>query len=111
MNIAETIKEIRKRKGLSQKELAELSGISQTYLSQIEKVGERNPSVEILQKLSMALELPYPVFSFLTLDYSDIPKNKLTAYKKIEPAVNALIKEFFLAEDKKKKKKKLVHKL
>ncbi|MEI6143457.1 MAG: helix-turn-helix transcriptional regulator [Mariniphaga sp.] len=105
MNIGETIKSIRKRKGLSQKKLAELSGISQTYLSQIEKFGVRNPSLEILTKISLALELPYPVFAFLSLDYSDIAKNKLAAYKKIEPAVDALIKEFFLSEDKNRKKK------
>lgn len=110
MNIGETIKEIRKRKGLSQQELAKLSGISQTYLSQIEKMGIRNPSLEILHKISTALDLPFPVLSFLTLDYSDIAKDKLPAFKKhIEPAVNALIKEFFLSENKKPKEKKLVN--
>lgn len=108
MNLGETIKEIRKRKGLSQQELARLSGISQTYISQLEHEENRNPSVEILSKISEALDLPYPVLAFLTLDYDDIATNKRDAYKKIEPAVNALIKEFFLADDNKQKKKKSI---
>ena len=98
MNIGKTIKELRKRKGLSQQELAKLTGISQTYISQLEKNADRNPSVEILNKISKALEIPYPILAFLTLDNSDINEDKQEAFKQIKPAVNALIKEFFLSE-------------
>ena len=103
MNIGETIKDIRKRKGLSQQKLSALSGISQTYLSQIEKGDRQSPTIDVLHKISEALELPYPVLEFLTLEYSDIDKGKLMAFKKVETAVNALIKEFFPFEDKKRK--------
>lgn len=95
MNIGETIKDIRKRKGLSQQELATQSGISQTYLSQIEKGDRQSPTIEVLHKISEALKLPYPVLEFLTLDYSEIDKDKLAAFRRIEKAVNALINEFF----------------
>lgn len=108
MNIGATIKDIRKRKGLSQHALAASSGISQTYLSQIEKGDRISPTIDVLHKISAALELPYPVLEFLTLDYSDIEKEKLFAFKKIETAVNQLIKEFFPLEDKKSKKKTFV---
>ena len=95
MNIGKTIKVIRKRKGLSQLELATKSEISQTYLSQIE-IGQRSPTLEVLTKISSALDIPFHVISFLTLEHSDIAKNKIEAYERIEPVVNALIKEFFL---------------
>lgn len=95
MNIGNTIKEIRKRKGFSQQELAKKSEVSQTYLSQIEN-GERNPTLEVLQKISVALDIPFPVLSFLTLEHTDISEDKIEAYKRIEPVVSSLIKEFFL---------------
>ena len=100
MKIGEAIREIRKEKGLSQQELANLSNISQTYLSQLE-VGDRfRPTLDILLKISKALEVPLPILTFLTLDDSDITKSKLATYKKIEPKLDALIKEFLLAENK-----------
>lgn len=110
MKIGETIKDIRKRKGLSQQELATISGISQTYLSQLEKGDRQSPTIDVLHKISEALELPYPVLEFLSLDYSDIDKGKLVAFRKIETAVNELIKEFFPLEDKRLKNKLLANK-
>lgn len=107
MNIGETIKSIRKRKGLSQQELATLSGISQTYLSQIEKSERQSPTIDVLQKISEALDLPYPVLEFLTIDLSKVENRKLVAFKKIESALNALIKEYFPLENKNPKKKVL----
>ena len=50
------IKEYRKLKGFSQEKLANLSEIDRTYLPTIEK-GERNVSIEILEKLDKALEI------------------------------------------------------
>lgn len=97
MNIGTTIKLVRKRKRISQQELAERCGISQTYISILESSRESNPSIHVLKKISKALDLPYPVLAFLTLEYDDISQNKQDAYKRIEPAIDALIKEFFLA--------------
>lgn len=45
---------IRKEKGLTQEKVAELSGISQQYLSGLER-GQRNPSVITLYELAQAL--------------------------------------------------------
>ena len=94
MNLGKKIKEIRKKKNLTQQELADLSGISQTYLCQIEN-GDRTPNLEIFENISNALGFPFPVLSFLTLDYSTIPENKLAELKSIESAVNDLIKNKF----------------
>ena len=50
------IKELRKQKGLSQEKLANLADIDRTYLPTIEK-GERNVSIEVVEKLAKALEV------------------------------------------------------
>lgn len=48
------VKEIRKSKGMRQKELAEKSSLSQSFLSQVEK-GGRRPSLRTLEKLASVL--------------------------------------------------------
>ena len=47
------VKELRQSKGLSQEELAHLAELDRTYIPSIEK-GERNVSIEVIQKLSIA---------------------------------------------------------
>lgn len=48
------LREIRRQKGLSQEELAELAGIDRTYVGGVER-GERNLSVLNVKRLSDAL--------------------------------------------------------
>ena len=48
------LQKLRREKGLSQEELAHMSGIHQTYLSGVER-GRRNPTALVLQKLASAL--------------------------------------------------------
>jgi transcriptional regulator with XRE-family HTH domain len=48
------VKELRQSKGLSQEGLALLADLDRTYIPSIEK-GERNVSIEVIQKLSVAL--------------------------------------------------------
>lgn len=55
-DLGEFIKAQRERANLSLRRLAEKSGISNPYLSQIER-GIRKPSAEILRNLSRALEI------------------------------------------------------
>lgn len=54
--ISITIKEIRKRKGLSQEDLALISGIDRTYISGIERKN-RNPTINSIEKITSALEV------------------------------------------------------
>ena len=98
MKTGKTIQEIRKRKKLSQQQLAQLSNVSQTYISLLEKKENLNPSIEVLTKISNALGIPYPVIAFLSLEEQDIVPEKRFEYAPIERAVNALVKEFFLKD-------------
>ena len=56
MDIAERIKSIRKSKGISVYKLAQLSGVSETHIRDLER-GDRNPSFDTLSRLSAPLGL------------------------------------------------------
>jgi len=58
------IKELRKSRGLSQKQLAEKADINAKYLSRMER-GTENPTLDMLIKLSRALEVEmWEMFDF-----------------------------------------------
>lgn len=54
--IGERIKKLRTKKGYSITELAELSGVSKSYLSYIERNLQKNPSLHFLSKLLVPLD-------------------------------------------------------
>lgn len=49
------IKELREQKGYSLSKLAELAGISKSYLSYIERDMQKNPSLQVLSKIARPL--------------------------------------------------------
>jgi transcriptional regulator with XRE-family HTH domain len=49
------IRQLREQKGITQKKLAELSGITPAYLCDLEKGGKRNPSIDVLMRLANSL--------------------------------------------------------
>lgn len=49
------IKKIRQEKGITLLKLSELSGVSVGYLCHLEKGSRKNPSVEVMGKISDAL--------------------------------------------------------
>lgn len=51
------MKDIRRQRGLSQRELARRTGMHRTYLRDLER-GTRNPSLSIVYLLAEALEVP-----------------------------------------------------
>ena len=52
--VGRNVKRVRQEKGLTQEQLAELSGFSQQYISGLEQ-GQRNPTVVSLYELATAL--------------------------------------------------------
>jgi transcriptional regulator with XRE-family HTH domain len=62
--LGSTIREFREVRGLTQSELAKLSGLSASQISNIER-GEFAPSLEAIEKISRALRLKIPtLFQF-----------------------------------------------
>ncbi len=66
----------RKLANISQRQLAKMSGVSDSYLSQVER-GKYRPSAEVLQSLAHAFGLPstqlYAQFGLLDDEESDEP--------------------------------------
>ena len=59
ISLAANIKAFRSEKGLSQEELAELSGLHRTYIGSVERQ-ERNVTLGTLEVLSVALGVSVP---------------------------------------------------
>ncbi|AII58864.1 DNA-binding protein [Dehalococcoides mccartyi CG4] len=53
----ERIRDLRKKAGVSQEELADRAGVHRTYLGGIER-GERNPSLKNIYAIARALKVP-----------------------------------------------------
>ena len=58
--LGQRIRNYRTDKGLSQEKLAELAGCHHTYIGQLER-GEKNATVESIEKISAALNVPLKV--------------------------------------------------
>lgn len=87
LKIGDRIKELRKEKGFTQNELAEFSGLSRSYLSDVEN-SRKNPSVETVEKLAESFGMKL-VIRFennwlgakgMTIKLSDYIKNPYELY-------------------------------
>lgn len=96
MNIGVAIKNLRQQKGLKQTDFATKCGLSQSYLSSIEK-GRKEPTLSILKQISGALAIPMPVLVFFSLDKNDIPEAKQDAYEILEPSIKGLLNDVFIS--------------
>jgi transcriptional regulator with XRE-family HTH domain len=98
MNLGKAIKELRKKRELSQKELSVACGITQTALSQIE-VGIVNPSSSTIKKLCKRLKISEPLLYVLANEINDVPKERQANYDILYPSIKSLIFQL-VGEDK-----------
>lgn len=94
MDLGNTIKNTRKRKGLTQGEFAKMCGISQTYLSQIEN-NLKEPNLSTLKIIGAKLNVPLPALFFMSMTEDDIQPQKREAFNMVSPSVKSLLNEFF----------------
>ena len=94
--LGKRIKEIRKKRGLTQERLAERAGIEAPSLSNIEN-GKIYPNNETLEKLSDALNVrPYELYMF---DYYLPPEeliNEMLEYMKKDEGLTQKMYQYFL---------------
>ena len=95
MKLTTALRDMRKRRKLSQTELAKAAGLSTAYISHIEN-GKRSPTLESLKKISDALEIPFPFLALLALEAQDIAPARQEAFNTLMPPMTALIQEFFV---------------
>ena len=92
MDLGKTIKSIRKQRGIKQNYFAELCGISQTYLSQIEN-NQKEPNISVVKTICSNLNVSLPILFFLSLDESDVPDKKKQAFAIVGPTVKTLLND------------------
>lgn len=69
------LQRIRKKKGLSQAQLAKKAGISEISIRKYES-GERKPKIETISKIAMALDIPVEeLFDGYFEDYDEVRKS------------------------------------
>ncbi|MEI5909121.1 helix-turn-helix transcriptional regulator [Bacillus spongiae] len=96
--VGKKIREMRKIKGFSINELAQKSQVSKSYISSIERGIQRNPSFNVLNRISEALDLPLGDFIVMEQQTS-IQEEKVdqTWLSLLNDAVeNGLTKEEFI---------------
>ena len=76
INIGERIAHFRCAKGLTVNKLANLSGISQSYLRDIELGKNNNPSIEILDCICSTLNITLKDFFDIDYEFIDEPLRK-----------------------------------
>ena len=94
MDLGNTIKNMRKQKGLTQTEFAPLCQITQTYLSQIEN-NQKEPNLSVLKIIAEKLSVPLPILFFQSLTESDVQPSKKEIFKLVSPGVKKIIDEIF----------------
>lgn len=88
------LRDIRRRKDLTQEQLADLSGLSIQYVGEIER-GKRNPSLTTIETLAKALTLPITDF-FELQEFQIDPKDiKAKLISQIENADDETLHNFF----------------
>ncbi|WP_190284701.1 helix-turn-helix domain-containing protein [Bacillus sp. S3] len=100
------LKRLRKKKAYSLSKLSKLTGISKSYLSLIERGIQKNPSLDILEKLAATFGV----------EVEDLVKDKKNE-EKHKPSIKSILKvEIELSEDqlnpqKLKQIKELINKI
>ena len=89
--VGKRVVELRKLRGISTNKLANLAGISQSYLREIE-LCQKNPTIEILSYICDALNVSLP--AFFEEDKSEINPLLLSAIQKLSPKEQIKLAEF-----------------
>ena len=89
MNLGKTIRDIRKRQGLTQDALADAAGISRPSLSQIEN-GAR-PGEETLERICGVLKVSKSLIYAHSIERQDVQEGKQRLYDELFPVIQDMI--------------------
>lgn len=92
------LREIRKKKGMSQEDASSALGVSQAYLSKIER-GKSNVSLSTLNRMCEIYEVPMALVMWGSITEGDVPSQKLTAYRELKPVIDSLIESVFFTKE------------
>lgn len=73
-----TLRKLRKQRGWTQEQLAQLSGISVSHVSQLEKGTRKSPSIDMVYQLAQALSVS--VYALLRLDTEELSSASASSF-------------------------------
>jgi len=94
MVIGEVIKMIMKKRGMTQKSLAEKIPLTQPALSMIIS-GENYAHDSTLQKIAKALGVPVSAMLFLCVKESDVPEENRQLFRTLQPTMEQWVMDIF----------------
>jgi transcriptional regulator with XRE-family HTH domain len=94
MDIAKTLVQIRKKKGLSQEAASKKLKMPQSHLSKIE-TGAKKPTMATLNKIAKGYDIPVPIMLFQSMTIKDVQPGKRSAFKTLKPIMDKIIKKHF----------------
>ncbi|RZJ65622.1 MAG: XRE family transcriptional regulator [Flavobacterium sp.] len=97
MELGEVIKMFIKKRNMTQGEVASRIDKSPTALSQIIK-GVYKPQADTLESLSKVLNVPVPVFHFLTLDEESVPHENRKLFRAMAPTMERFLLDVYNTE-------------
>jgi transcriptional regulator with XRE-family HTH domain len=100
MKIGQTIKKLRKEKGISQTEFGKQIGVTQTTLSQIEN-DQTTPHKSTLTKICEVLNVPEQLLYVLSIDELDVPEKNRKMFETLFPTVKDFMQKIFHEDDDK----------
>lgn len=78
--IGKNIRRLRKEQGLTLSELAERAGIAKSYLSNIERNINQNPSIQVLEKIAAVLHVDIHVLLGIKSEHQVQPENEWLSF-------------------------------
>lgn len=97
MNLGKAIKLLLEKSELTQKELAEKTGISETSISKI-MTDQTKPRKETIEQIAEALGVNPKILVFLSIDEADVAPDRLEKYKSLWPIVENAMMQIFETE-------------
>lgn len=92
MNIGETLRGLRKKKGLTQVEVAKKLKMTQAHVSKIEN-GDNQPNADTLTKMCALYGLPPQVALYMSMSEADVPKGKRKLFRELKPVIDDMIEQ------------------
>ena len=94
MDLGQAVKKLRKDRNIKQYQMAMDTGMTQSYLSQIEN-NKKTPSVYILMIMANYFNIPTPVLVWYSLTESDVPEEKINHFFMVRATINGLLDSVF----------------
>jgi transcriptional regulator with XRE-family HTH domain len=102
-NLGENIRLARKRKGLTQEQLAELCEKKPSYITSVETSG-RNPKISTIKQIADALEVDYRTLLEVPKGFDEISED-LTLHQMALNDISIILKKYFKDQNDSRKEK------